>query len=101
MEAWERTARNYWRLAGMGYLEEMKYADLATRLNNIGQAHVFKFWQELTPDQQAYFAKQRESLDGDLIDDLIKNIVKHPHKFELKGDVQPAPYYENEPSDPA
>lgn len=85
----------------MGYLEEMKYSDLAARLNAIGQAHLFKFWQELTPDQQADFAKQLESLDWKLIDHLVKTVVTHPEKFELKGDVQPAPYYENKPTDPA
>lgn len=85
----------------MGYLEEMKYSDLAARLNAIGQAHVFKFWQELTPDEQAEFAKQLESLDWNLIDHLVQNIVRHPQKFELKGDVQPAPYYENKPADAA
>lgn len=85
----------------MGYLEEMKYGDLAARLNAIGQAHVFRFWQHLTPDQQAEFAKQLESLDWALIDKLVHEIVKHPQKFEIKGDVQPAPYYENKPADPA
>jgi UDP-N-acetylglucosamine/UDP-N-acetylgalactosamine diphosphorylase len=85
----------------MGYLEEMKYSDLAARLNAIGQPQVFRFWQELTPDEQADFAKQLESLDWKLIDHLVKTVVTHPEKFELKGDVQPAPYYENKPADPA
>ena len=85
----------------MGYLEEMKYSDLAARLNAIGQAHVFRFWQHLTPDEQNEFAKQIESLDWDLIARLIETIVKHPQKFELKGEVQPAPFYENKPADPA
>ena len=83
----------------MGYLEEMNYADLAARLNAIGQAHVFRFWQHLTPEEQAEFAKQLESLDWELIDRLIQTIVRQPQKFELKGDVQPAPYYENKPAD--
>ena len=85
----------------MGYLEEIKQGDLAARLNAIGQPQIFRFWQELTPDQQNDFAKQLESLDWDLIDSLVHNVVKHPQKFELKGDVQPALYYENKPADPA
>jgi len=85
----------------MGYLEEMKYGDLATKLNSLGQAQLFKFWQHLTPEQQADFAKQLESLDWDLIDKLVHSVVTHPEKFELKGNVQPAPYYENKPADPA
>ncbi len=85
----------------MGYLEEMTYSDLAAQLNAIGQPQIFRFWQELTPDGQADFAKQLTALDWKLIDHLIKTVVTHPEKFELKGDVQPAPYYENKPADPA
>jgi len=85
--------------ACMGYLEEISYGDLAARLNAIGQAHVFRFWQHLTPQQQADFARQLESLDWVLIDKLAHEFVKQPQKFEIKGDVQPAPYYEHEPAD--
>jgi UDP-N-acetylglucosamine/UDP-N-acetylgalactosamine diphosphorylase len=85
----------------MGYKEEIQHGDLAARLNAIGQSHVFRFWAELTPDQQQDFANQLESLDWNLIKRLAETVVKHPHKFELKGKVEPAPYYENKPSDPA
>jgi UDP-N-acetylglucosamine/UDP-N-acetylgalactosamine diphosphorylase len=85
----------------MGYEAEMMYGDLATKLNSLGQAHIFKFWAQLTPDQQKEFAAQLSRLDWDLIAKLIDTMVKHPHKFELKGDVKPAPYYENKPTDPA
>src|SRR4051794_3582939 len=85
----------------MGYKEEIQHGDLAARLNAIGQSHVFRFWAELTPDQQQEFARQLESLDWNLIKRLDETVVKHPHKFELKGEVEPAPYYENQPQDPA
>src|SRR4051794_21960573 len=85
----------------MGYLEEIKHGDLAARLNAIGQAHVFRFWQFLTPDQQTDFAKQLESLDWEFIDNVVKSVVEHPHKFEIKGKVEPAPYYPHVPTDPA
>ena len=84
----------------MGYVEEMKYGDLAARLNAIGQAHLFRFWQELTPEQQADYARQLEGLDWALIDKLVRSVVTHPEKFELRGNVEPAPYYENQPADP-
>ena len=83
----------------MGYLEEMQYSDLAARLNSIGQAQVFRFWQHPTPELQADFAKQPEALDWQLIDHLVKTIITHPSGFQLQGDVQPAPYYENKPAD--
>jgi hypothetical protein len=79
----------------MGYLEEIRQGDLAARLNAIGQAHVFRFWAELTPDQQKDFAQQLESLDWDFIDHVIRTVVTQPNVFELRGDVKPAPYYEN------
>ena len=84
----------------MGYEAEMAYGDLATKLNSLGQAHVFRFWAELTPDQQKDYAAQLGRLDWDLIAKLIDTMVKHPQKFELSGDVKPAPYYENKPTDP-
>ena len=85
----------------MGYEAEMAYGDLATKLNSLGQAHVFRFWAELTPDQQKDYAAQLSRLDWDLIAKLIETMVKHPQKFELSGDVKPAPYYENKPADAA
>ncbi len=85
----------------MGYEAEMAYGDLATKLNSLGQAHVFRFWAELTPDQQKEYAAQLSRLDWDLIAKLIETMVKHPQKFELSGDVKPAPYYENKPTDAA
>ncbi|HUO07663.1 MAG TPA: UDPGP type 1 family protein [Phycisphaerae bacterium] len=85
----------------MGYEAEMAYGNLAAKLNAIGQAHVFRFWAELTPDQQKDFAAQLERLDWDLIAKLVDTMVKRPQKFELSGDVEPAPYYENKPTDPA
>src|SRR5690348_3681020 len=79
----------------------MAYADLAAKLNAIGQSHVMRFWAHLTPDQQADFDKQLNALDWDLISNLAENVVKHPHKFELKGKVEPAPYYPNVAPDDA
>jgi UDP-N-acetylglucosamine/UDP-N-acetylgalactosamine diphosphorylase len=88
----------------MGYEAELAYADLAAKLNAIHQAQVFTFWAQLTPDEQADFAKQLSSLDWDLIAKLVDTVVTHPHKFELPtgpGAVAPAPFYENKPADPA
>ncbi|MCL2646965.1 MAG: UTP--glucose-1-phosphate uridylyltransferase [Phycisphaerales bacterium] len=85
----------------MSYEAELAYADLAAKLNRLGQSHVFTFWPHLTPTQQADFAKQLNSLDWDLIANLAETVVKHPQKFELKGKVEPAPYYPNIPADAA
>lgn len=85
----------------MGYEAEIQQGDLAAKLNALGQSHVFKFWAELTPEQQEDFAKQLAGLDWDLINKLVETVVKHPHKLDLPTDVKPAPYYENKPTDPA
>jgi len=85
----------------MGYESEISRGELAAKLAAIGQAHVLKFANDLSPDQLARFEQQLASLDWPLIDHLVKTIVKSPEKFELKGDVKPAPYYENKPADTA
>jgi len=84
----------------MGYEAEIADGDLAARLNALGQSHVFRFWAELTPEQQSEFGKQLRSLDWDLIARLVETVVKKKEKFEIRGKVEPAPYYENRPSDP-
>jgi UDP-N-acetylglucosamine/UDP-N-acetylgalactosamine diphosphorylase len=92
---------HYSEEVAMGYETEIQQGDLAAKLNAVGQAHVFRFWAELTPEQQEEFGKQLAGLDWDLIQKLVETVVKHPHKLELSGDVQPAPYYEHAPTDPA
>lgn len=85
----------------MGYTSETRIANLAARLQSFGQTHVLKFLPELSDPQREAFLTQLEGLDWDLIDKLVRTVVKHPQKFTLKGDVRPAPYYENKPTDAA
>lgn len=79
----------------------MIHAELVKKLDAIGQGHVFKFYDQLTADQQAAFDHQLETLDWETIKKLVDTVVQHPQPFSLPEDVQPAPYYENNPSDPA
>lgn len=85
----------------MGYQSEISRGELAAKLSAIGQSHVLNFASDLSPDQLERFEQQLAGLDWQLIDHLVKTIVKFPEKFELKGDVKPAPYYENKPADVA
>ncbi len=85
----------------MGYESEISHGNIAAKLNSVGQSHLLKFWPELSPDQQNAFATQLSNLDWDLIAKLIDTMIKNPPKFELTGKVEPAPYYENKPTDPA
>ena len=60
----------------MGYVEEMKYSDLAARLNAIGQPQVFRFWQELTPDQQAQVSAGLEKNATAVSDAKVQEILE-------------------------
>lgn len=77
------------------------HQDLVKKLSAIGQAHVWRFYEELTPAQQEAFDRQLASLDWDLITQLVHTVVKNPEKFSITGEVAPAPFYENRPTDPA
>ena len=78
----------------------MTHDQLVAKLTSLGQGHVFNFYRQLTPAQQAAFDAQLDTLDWDLIHKLVETVVKHPGHVQL-GDVQPAPYYPNKPSDAA
>jgi len=76
----------------------MTHAELVAKLQALGQGHVFAFYNDLTPAQQAAFDTQLSGLDWDLIHQLVETVVKHPTQATL-GDVQPAPYYPHKPED--
>lgn len=74
---------------------------LVQKLTAVNQQHLFQFYGQLTSAQQVAFDQQLASLDWTLIHQLVETVVKHPEKFALPHNVQPAPYYEHRPSDPA
>ncbi len=79
----------------------MNHAQLATKLNSIGQGHVYTFYDRLPPEQQQRLDAQLDSLDLDLVARLIDTVVQEPAPFQLPPDVKPAPYYPYEPRNPA
>ncbi len=85
----------------MGYEFEVDLANTAAKINAVGQSHILKFLPTLSQEQQDQFLAQLKALDWDLINQLVNTVVKHPEKFSLKGDVKPAPWYENKPTDPS
>ncbi len=85
----------------MGYASEISVANVAAKVNAVGQGHVLKFLPELSPGQQQAYLEQLAGLDWDLINKLVQSVVKHPEKFTISGDVKPAPFYENKPADAA
>lgn len=79
----------------------VSHEQLQAKLASIGQAHVYTFYPQLAPADQQALDAQVASIDWDLVAQLVDTVVKHPEPFTLPPDVEPAPYYANQPADPA
>ncbi len=79
----------------------MTHQEIAAALEKIGQSHLLKFYQELSAEEQKSFNAQLASLDWATIAKLVETVVKHPQPLHLPSNVQPAPYYVNQPADDA
>lgn len=53
---------------------EEKYKKLLKQYSEIGQAHIFRFWQELNPEQKRSLLKQVEEIDPALLNYFIKQV---------------------------
>lgn len=63
------------------------------RLAAIGQDHLLKFYDTLTPAQQKSLLGQIAALDLAALPKLVDRFVKSKPKAEILGAIQPAPYY--------
>ncbi|MCI0362493.1 MAG: UDPGP type 1 family protein [Phycisphaerales bacterium] len=66
-----------------------------------GQAHVLAFFDELDRSQQEELLDQIEQIDFEALDELIAEYVLRKPRIELPGDLEPAPDYPFDSSDPA
>lgn len=73
-------------------------AETRQRLAAVGQDHVLKFYDRLTPDRQRSLLDQVGSLDLVALPRLVETYVRHKPAAALPAGVEPAPYY---PVDPA
>src|SRR5688572_12607901 len=64
------------------------------------QAHVLAFFDELDRSQQEELLDQIEQIDFEALDELIAEYVLREPRVDLPGDLEPAPYYPFDPSDP-
>jgi UDP-N-acetylglucosamine/UDP-N-acetylgalactosamine diphosphorylase len=64
------------------------------------QAHLLTFWNELDQAQRGSLLAQLEAIDFEALDDLIEQYVRRRPTIELPPDLEPAPYYPFDPSDP-
>lgn len=71
--------------------------DLIARLERIGQSHVLRFADALSPAARHALVEQIEAIDLEEIPALLDAYVKQKPAFALPADVAPAPYYPNDP----
>jgi UDP-N-acetylglucosamine/UDP-N-acetylgalactosamine diphosphorylase len=70
---------------------------LRDRLAAIGQDHLLRFWDELSPESRRSLHEQIASLDLDGIPGLVRDYVLSRPPVHVHDDVAPAPYYPANP----
>jgi len=73
-------------------------AELRQHLAAAGQDHVLHFFDRLGADHQRSLLDQVTSLDLAALPRLIETYVKNKPVFALPPDIEPAPYYPNNPA---
>lgn len=74
-----------------------RLADAQRTLEAHGQSHVLAFWNDLTAQQRGHLLAQIEDIDFEQLDELIEQYVRHDATAAIPEDLEPAPYYANEP----
>ncbi len=77
-----------------------RVADIRNALEEHGQVHVLAFFDALAPAKQAALLDQIESLNLGEIDMLIARYVKNRPESPIPADLEPAPFYPNDPANP-
>lgn len=73
-------------------------AALIQRLDRIGQTHLLKFYDQLGPQSRERLAQRIGAIDLESLPKLIHDYVKHKPHVSVPADLEPAPYYPNDPS---
>ncbi len=79
---------------------QQKKQQLQKQLENINQAHLLTFYDQLTPPQQTDLLNQIEDLDFDLIPNWVQKYVKNDSPASIPNDFEPAPSYIPDTNDP-
>ena len=74
---------------------------LVQQLAALGQEHLFTFYDHLVPAQRLELDRQIASLDWPLLAELIRTVVLHPEPLKVADNIEPAPYFPNDPKDAA
>jgi UDP-N-acetylglucosamine/UDP-N-acetylgalactosamine diphosphorylase len=79
-------------------------SDIRQCLERIGQAHLLRFADRLTPDRREALLRRLAELDRDVdfdrVPDLVERYVRGRPAFAPTGEVAPAPYYPHDPASP-
>ncbi len=73
-------------------------AALTRRLESVGQAHLLKFYDQLGPRSREDLVHRIQAIDLESLPGLIHDYVKHKPHASVPADLEPAPYYPNDPS---
>ncbi len=71
---------------------DARLARLRGRLERADQAHLLRFYDELSDDERSRLLDQIEAIDWETIPDLVRTIVLHPPDPGDLGTLEPAPY---------
>ncbi|MEN0020069.1 MAG: UDPGP type 1 family protein [Planctomycetota bacterium] len=71
---------------------------LRDALTAVEQQHLLTFYDELSTDQPQSLLAEISSIDPGSLPPIIEAYVKQRPVFELPADIQPAPYYPNDPT---
>jgi UDP-N-acetylglucosamine/UDP-N-acetylgalactosamine diphosphorylase len=73
------------------------YAEIAPRLERIGQAHLLRFYPELPADRQRVLLERIAAIDLESLPRWIEEYVKRRPAVEIPAGLEPAPYYPHDP----
>jgi UDP-N-acetylglucosamine/UDP-N-acetylgalactosamine diphosphorylase len=75
-------------------------ADLVSRLADLRQDHLVRFYDELSPERRQRLIEQLRQIDWDSIPRLIEGYVRTKPVAPMPESIEPAPYYPLDASSP-
>ncbi|AQQ08715.1 putative uridylyltransferase [Sedimentisphaera cyanobacteriorum] len=74
-----------------------RYEKLKNQLNQIGQEHLLRFWEELEETKKEKLLRDIEQLEFENIPSWVEKYVKQEYSVEIPSKFDPAPYFKAEP----
>ncbi len=80
--------------------ESADFEVLKKRIEKAGQAHLLRYWPELSEDEKNAYFKQLSSIDFETLPSLVENYVLRKPEMRIPADLAPAPYFPLVPDTP-